>query len=58
MPWNRLGAGRVQIEFGRHEDDAAVPEDDALRGADDLDDADDFEDAHEDQTTTARGGRQ
>jgi ribosome maturation factor RimP len=54
VPWHQLGAGRVQIEFGRHADDAVAPEDESLPGDDD---ADDFDDAHEDQTTTARGGR-
>jgi ribosome maturation factor RimP len=53
VPWNSLGAGRVQIEFGRHEDDAVAPEDESLPA----DDAADADDAHEDQTTTARGGR-
>jgi ribosome maturation factor RimP len=49
VPWNQLGAGRVQVEFGRHED-AALPEDDDLPG-------DTADEAPEDQTTTARGGR-
>jgi ribosome maturation factor RimP len=57
VPWNSLGAGRVQVEFGRHEDDAVAPRADSLPG-DDTDDFDDaHQDAHEDQTTTARGGR-
>jgi ribosome maturation factor RimP len=60
VPWNQLGAGRVQVEFGRHEQDAPLPDDDP---ADDIDDdpdhdiAEDGSDTAEDQTTTARGGR-
>lgn len=55
VPWNQLGAGRVQVEFGRHEEDPAPPDDD---GADDAsDDGADEGTATEDQTTTARGGR-
>ena len=46
VPWNQLGAGRVLVEFGRHEADPTPPDD----GADE-------ETATEDQTTTARGGR-
>ena len=42
VTWNQLGAGRVQVEFGRHEPDAGPAEDDGA--------------ATEDQTTTARGG--
>jgi ribosome maturation factor RimP len=51
VPWNQLGAGRVQVEFGRHEPDMAG---DAAQ--DDTDPAED-DTTTEDQTTTARGGR-
>jgi ribosome maturation factor RimP len=60
VPWNQLGAGRVQVEFGRHEPDAPLPDDDIADDiGDDIDD-DNPEDGSataEDQTTTARGGR-
>lgn len=54
VPWERLGAGRVQVEFGRHdpEQDAALPDEDP-----EGDPADEKDAATEDQTTTARGGR-
>jgi ribosome maturation factor RimP len=55
VPWSQLGAGRVQVEFGRHEDDAVPPEEGVLPG--DAEDDGAGDDAHEDQTTTARGGR-
>jgi ribosome maturation factor RimP len=50
VAWQELGAGRVQVEFGRHEQDPA--EDDAAAVADEDEDT-----ATEKQTTTARGGR-
>ena len=58
VAWHELGAGRVQVEFGRHEQDPA--EDDAAAAADEDEDEDKDEDEDtttEDQTTTARGGR-
>jgi ribosome maturation factor RimP len=50
VAWHELGAGRVQVEFGRHEQDPA--EDDAATAADEDEDT-----TTEDRTTTARGGR-
>ena len=54
VAWNQLGAGRVQVEFGRHahEPDAAPADGDPAED----DPAEDDGAATEDQTTTARGG--
>jgi ribosome maturation factor RimP len=50
VAWRELGAGRVQVEFGRHEG--------AAENADEEDPGEDDGAGTEDQTTTARGGRQ
>jgi hypothetical protein len=50
VAWRELGAGRVQVEFGRHEG--------ASENADEEDPGEDDGAGTEDQTTTARGGRQ
>jgi ribosome maturation factor RimP len=54
VAWNQLGAGRVQVEFGRPEHDTAL-----LDGDPDEDDdpGEDGDLATDGQTTTARGGR-